>query len=419
MIRLISRTRGYAAREEAARRVLIIASCALLTFGCGSREHGNPLDPQNPDTKGDPNWLIATADDGAVDLSWQVPQYNDLDAVRLIDVLHDQVLWTGGEGRRIYRDEGLANGIPRTYRLDLVLNSGEILDLPVERATPGKNIPWVYDLGRGEVVRMSPDGLRRRTGYFDPATLTVVADPDSGFVLVVDFFSGRIALLDRDAHELWVKEEYRRPNAAAHVPGGGWWVTDGEQGLVRRLDANGEPLQEYDDFTFPIDIGAVGDSLAWVADGLGRVGLLRNGEGFIRVDTLDAPRALAVTPDGGTWVSDRGASALVRLSASGDELRRVTGFVGVDALASDPLGNGVWVGDRRRRSVTLLDADGNVVMTTLGFPATSSISVAPDGSEAWIADSSLGRVVRLSRSGQVLDRSLDLSTPVSVSVVFR
>jgi len=400
------------------RRGLAFALCVVV-MGCGTRDHENPLDPQNPNTNGDPDWLLAIADDGAVDLSWQVPEYNDLDAVRLIDVEHDAVLWTGGDGRRIYRDEGLANGVLRTYRLDLVLNSGTILDLPIQRATPGKNIPWVYDLGRGEVVRLSPDGLRRRDGYFDSATLAVVADPDSGFVLVVDFFSGRIALLDREARERWVKEEYRRPNAAAHVPGGGWWVTDGEQGLVRRLDANGEPLQEYSDFSFPIDIGAVGDSLAWVADGTGPVGLLREGEGFIQVDTLDAPRALAVTPDGGAWVSDRNASALVRLSASGDELRRVTGYVGVDALASDPLSNAVWVGDRRRRSVTLLDADGNVVMTTLGFPAASSISVAPDGSEAWIADSSLGRIVRLSRSGQVLERSLDLSSPVSVSVVFR
>jgi streptogramin lyase len=399
--------------------VLFLVALTLVIAGCGTRDHENPLDPQNPNTNGDPEWLIAMADDGAVDLTWQVPNYNDIDAVRLVEVVNDVVVWTGDMGRRAYRDEGLANGVTRQYRLDLVLNSGTILDLPVERATPGRNIPWVYDLGRGEVVRMSPDGLRRRTGNFDPATLAVVADPDSGFVLVVDFFAGRIVLLDRDARERWVKEDYRRPNAASHVPGGGWWVTDSDQGIIRRLDPSGEPLDEFDDFDFPIDIGSVGDSLAWVADGAGQVGLLRDRDGFVHIDTLEAPRALAVTAEGGVWVSDRGASALVRLSPAGDELRRVTGYVGVDALASDPVGNGVWVGDRRRRSVTLLDPNGNVVMTAPGFPATSSISVAPDGSEAWIADSSLGKIIRLSRSGQVLERSLDLSSPVSVSVVFR
>jgi DNA-binding beta-propeller fold protein YncE len=400
-------------------KALIMAVIAIAVAGCGTRDRENPLDPQNPDTKGNPQWLEAIADDGAVDLSWQVPEYTDIDTVRLVDVVNDAVIWTGDLGGGAYRDEGLTNGVLRQYRLDLVLNTGTITKLPVEAATPGKNIPWVYDLGRGEVVRMSPDGLRRRTGYFDPATLAVVADPDSGFVLVLDFFADRIVLLDRNAEELWVKEDYRRPNAAAHVPGGGWWVTDSEDGFVRRLDANGEPLEQYGDFSFPIDVGAVGDSLVWVADGTGLVGLLRSGQGFVVVDTLGAPRALAVTQDGGTWVSDRSASALVRLSPAGVEVRRVTGYVGVDAIAPDPLGNGVWVGDRRRRSVTLLDEDGNVVMTASGFPATSSISVSPDGSEAWIADSSLGKVVRLSRSGEVLSRSLDLSSPVSVSVVFR
>jgi DNA-binding beta-propeller fold protein YncE len=396
-----------------------MAVLAVAAFGCGTRDRENPLDPQNPDTKGDPDWLDAIADDGAVDLAWQIPDYSDVDTVRLVDVVHDAIIWTGDLGRGIYRDEGLTNGITRQYRLDLVLSSGTITKLPVEEATPGKNIPWVYDVGRGEVVRMSPDGLRRRTGYFDPATLAVVADPDSGFVLAVDFFAGRLVLLNRDAEEIWTKEDYGRPNAASHVPSGGWWVTDSEDGFIRRIDASGEPQEEYHDFGFPIDVGAVGDSLAWVADGTGLVGLLRRGQGFVHVDTLGTPRVLAVTRDGGTWVADRSASALIRLSPSGAEVRRVTGYVDVETLASDPVGNGVWLGDRRRRSVTLLDEDGNVVMTTLGFPAASSISVAPDGSEAWIADSGLNKVVRLSRSGEVLGRSIDLSSPVSISVVFR
>ncbi|HET9234362.1 MAG TPA: hypothetical protein VFP10_09505, partial [Candidatus Eisenbacteria bacterium] len=76
----------------------------LVVAGCGTREHENPLDPENPDTNGEPEWLVATADDGAVDLTWRVPVYDDLDAVRLVDVANDVVLWTGGDGRKIYRD---------------------------------------------------------------------------------------------------------------------------------------------------------------------------------------------------------------------------------------------------------------------------------------------------------------------------
>jgi hypothetical protein len=390
----------------------------LLLAGCSTRDHSNPLDPQNPDTHGNPEWLFAIADDGAVDLSWKVPTYVDLDAVRLIDAASDQVLWTGGDGRGVFRDLGLQNGVTRTYRLDLVLNSGTILGLPVEKATPGKNIPWVYDLGRGEVVRLSPDGLRRRTGYFDSATLAVVADPDSGFVLALDFFSGRILTLDRDAKERWVVENYARPNAGAFVRGG-WWVSDSGLGVVRRLNAQGIVLREFSGFTFPLDVAAVGDSAVWVADATGPVSLIHLGRGIVAVDTLRSPRALAATQEGGTWVADSDADQLVRLGPTGNVMLRLDGYPGVEALAGDPLGNGVWVGDRSHRRVALLDADGNVVMSAPGFPAPSSLSVAPDGSEVWVADAALGFIVRLSRTGEVLDRSLDLSNPVSVSVAFR
>ncbi|HET9235075.1 MAG TPA: hypothetical protein VFP10_13130, partial [Candidatus Eisenbacteria bacterium] len=299
-----------------------------------------------------------------------------------------------------------------------VLNSGTIIDLPVEKATPGKHIPWVYDVGRGEVVRMSPDGLRRRTGYFDPAALTVVARPDSGFVLVLDFLSGSIVQLDRDAQEMWVKEDYGRPNAGAYVRGG-WWVSDSEQRIVRRLDESGTVVREFTDFLFPFDVVAVGDSAAWVADASGPVTLLHLNRDAVVVDSLLSPRLLAPTPDGGVWVADREAAEIVRLGPSGQVIRRVTGYPGIEALAGDPISSGVWVGDRTRRSVTLLDDQGQVAVSTLGFPAPSSLSVSPDGSEVWVADPSLGDIVRLSRSGDIIERSLDLSSPVSVSVAFR
>ena len=414
--------RGRCRIRRAPEALLSGTFCLTLLLislvGCGSREHENPLDPENPDTGGEPQWLIATADDGAVDLTWRVPVYDDLDAVRLIDVANDVVIWTGGDGRKLYRDPGLANGVTRTYRLDLVLNSGTIIDLPVERATPGTNIPWVYDVGRGEVVRMSPDGLRRRTGYFDPAALAVVAHPDSGFVLVLDFFSGSILELDREARERWVKDDYGRPNAGDYVRGG-WWVSDSEQRVVRRLDESGTVVREFTDFSFPFDVVAVGDSAAWVADATGSVTRLHlNGEALV-VDSLLSPRILAPTPDGGVWVADRDAAEIVRISASGHVLRRVAGYPGIEALAGDPISGGVWVGDRARRSVTLLDDQGQVVVSTLGFPTPSSLSVSPDGSEVWVADPTLGDLVRLSRSGEIIERSLDLSSPASVSVAFR
>lgn len=397
---------------------LLLVTMAMPAVGCSPRDHDNPLDPRNPDTGGSPRWLAARADDAAVDLSWRVPAFVDLDAVRLFETGQNRILWVGGAGANRLRDAPVPNGVERSYRLALVLNDGTILDLPEETAVPGPLVPWIYDAGRGEVLRLTPDGRRRRDGFFDSATLSVAAEPDSGFVLVVDFFAGRILLLDRDARERWRREDYDRPNGALRAPGG-WWITDSGLASVRLLDEVGAPVYESLDFEFPVDLAPAGDSAVWVADATGPVGLLVRDRGVTAVGTLQSPRALAPAPGGGVWVADRDAGALVRLDASAGEILRLPGYPGVEAIAADPATGGIWVGDRNRRRVVLLDAEGALLLVVGGFPATASLAVVPDGSEAWVADPVLGEIVRLSRTGEVLGRSEGLSTPISLSVAFR
>jgi DNA-binding beta-propeller fold protein YncE len=300
----------------------------------------------------------------------------------------------------------------------LVLNDGGLTELPEETATPGTAVPWVYDVGRAEVLRLTPDGRRRRTGYFDGATLNVVADPDSGFVLAVDFFAGRIVLLDRDAREMWRQENFERPNAGLRVPGG-WWVTDSGLASVRRIDDAGEPVYESFEFGFPLDLAASTGTAVWVADGEGRVGRLVPGQGIVAQAELASPRILAPAPDGGVWVADREAAALIRLDVAAVEVLRLENFPVVEALAADPVTGGVWVGDRGRRRLTLLDASGQEELGVAGFPDPGDIAVSPDGQEIWVADPLLGEVFRVARTGEILARSEGLSSPVALSVAFR
>ena len=398
------------------RWLLVTMSLTVLT-ACSTRDHDNPLDPENPATGGEPRWLTALADDGAVDLSWDVDYFNDVETVELVSAGNGAVLWSGDLGPGAFRDVGLVNGQEVDYRLDLVLTTGVVTALPEESATPGRAIPWAYDLGSANVSRLTPDGRRERLSVFDPDAVSVVADPESAFVLVLDFFRSEVVLLDRDGDELWTVEDLFRPGAGLWSPEG-WWVSDAGLGLVALYDHGGSLVYSDSTLTFPAGMTRAGPNAVWVADRVGPVVRIEVGLGVTAGDTLDSPLVVSEVGDGGVWVADVGSDDLVRLQADGTEVVRVPGFFGVATLAADPVSDGAWVGDRGSRRVVLVDGQGQIVVTAGGFPAPSSLAVSPDGNEIWVADPARGKIVRIDRTGEELSESEGLSSPVSVSVAF-
>jgi len=398
--------------------VVFLAILALAMSGCSTRDHANPLDPANPSTGGNPRWLEALGDDQAVDLFWEVPFFEDVNEVRLLDITADSVLWRGPIGSAIFRDDGLTNGEEKSYRLELALTTGGLTTLPAEFATPGPAIPWVYDLGSARVTRLTPDGRKIRLRVSDPSTNSVVANPRDGSVLVINFFSDEILTLDRDGNELWSNRNMNRPIAGLWTPDG-WWVSDAGSGAVLLFDESGTLLWSDSTATRPFGL-AVGDTAGeiWVADRTGPVFRLQRGVGVTAADTLVTPFVVSEVGDGGVWVADDGSGKLTRLDADAKRVREVPGFPGAEDLGGDPLSEGAWVADRTSGRVVLIDGQGNTVVSVPGFPAPSSLSVAPDGSEVWVADVAIGTVIRLARNGQEIGRTENLSSAVSVSVAF-
>lgn len=397
---------------------ILFSVLVWVMSGCTTRDHANPLDPQNPNTHGQPRWLEALADNHAVDLSWEVDYFQDVEEVRLLDVSGDSVLWRGSTGANVFRDDGIANGVERSYRLELALTTGGLDLLPTEFATPGTAIPWVYDLGSANVSRLTPDGRRVRLRVRDESTNSVVANPRDGSVLVINFFSDEILTLDRDGNQMWTNRAMNRPVAGLWTPEG-WWVSDAGSGAVLLFDEAGSLLWSDSTATRPFGL-AVGDTTGevWVADRTGPVYRIQRGIGVTAAHTLVTPFVVSEVGDGGVWVADDGTGKLTRLDADAAHLQEVPGFPGAEDLAGDPLSEGAWVADRTSARVVLIDGQGATVLSVPGFPAPSSLSVAPDGSEVWVADVAIGTVVRLARSGEEISRAENVSSAVSVSVAF-
>lgn len=408
---------SFLERAGGAVPALFLAGMILVVAGCSTRDHDNPLDPENPSTGGEPRWLEALAGDGLVDLSWAVRNYEDLEQIQVIESGSGDPIWVGKRTEHTFTHTGLANGTDFRYHLDLKLSSGTTLTLPDEVATPGRSLPWILDFGSGYVVRMTPDGRGARVRTLDPSAVAVEADPATGEVLVVDFFGGSVRLLDTDAEEVWSSNKVFRPNAALRTAEG-WWVTDSGLGSTLLFDTEGEVVFEETSLTFPVAMAPAGAGHVWVADRLGPLVKMNADSGIVVADTLASPYTLCEAPDGGVWVADRDADVLIRLDGAGEELVRLGGFPGIEALAADPVNGGVWVAERSRRQILFLGPDGSELLAVPGFPSPSSLAVSPDGEEVWVVDPVLGRLVRISRSGDTLVESRGLASPTSVSVAF-
>jgi streptogramin lyase len=401
------------------RRVLLsFLVLAAAGIGCSPRDHDNPLDPENPGTSGSPRWLTARAGDRAVDVSWAIPEFDDVASIRILRDDTGTVLWEGTVLRSTVTDAPVPNEVDLLYRIDLVLESGRVTRLPREIATPGRAIAWVYDGGSASVTRMTPDGREIRFRDFDLDASSLAVDPATGDVLVLDFFSGRVRLLDPEGTEVWVLGNLERPNTGLRGPDG-WWVTDPGLGKVFLIDDTGTIAYTDSSGTFPIDLAPASGAAVWVADQSGPVYRLDPVSGRTGTITLTRPFVIAAAADGGAWVADRGNGNLVRLDAAADETGRVADLPGIEAMVPDPLTDGVWLADRNRRRVARVDGTGTVVAAFGGFPAPSDLAISPDGQQIWIADPALGALIRIARDGVELTRSTGISSALSVEVAFQ
>jgi len=402
------------------RRAALAALLGAALAGCSTRDAANPLDPENLDTRGNPDWVRAVADAGAVDLDWGVPYYDDVDSVRVVDATDERVLWSGRNGRGSFREAPVPDGVLRAYRVDLDLRDGRTLEVLQEPAEPGPGVPWLLDDASGQVRRISPDGRHARftLPFFDATRIGV---DEAGSVLAVDFFRSTVSLYDAGGDRMWEDDStFFRPLAVLPDGDSGWWVGDPGRGEIVRLSPQGRVLGRQDGLGFVVDLAPAGNGGVWVADQDGRVLSVRLGPGLeTSYSDVGSPEALAPAPGGGVWVSDLERARLILLDASGGVILDAPGRPGLVFLAADPRDEGsVWAADRGRRRVVLVDPGGNDVLSLTGYPSPATVAVSPDGAEVWVADPVLSQLVRSTRDGIVLVRNRTLGSPLDIAVAF-
>ena len=141
--------------------------------------------------------------------------------------------------------------------------------------------------------------------------------------------------------------ETGRFNVAVNPKDGSCWVTDA-RGPINRYDANGTliatgPVMQEPKAGIAVDY----EGNAWVADSQFST-LLRvsaTGQELVKITTISSPTSPRINPkDGSVWVVSS-QSMLVNLSADGTKVSEFAAGMAVVGISLSPADNGIWVAD--------------------------------------------------------------------------
>ena len=407
------------------RAALLIA--AVLIPGCSQREHSNPFDPANPDTRGRPPGFEALAGSSTVDLRWRLPGAES-------DVAFQ--VWRRVAGEADYRpvsvvlpgtvtsysDFGLVEGVRVDYRLYYVF-SGSPGGIPAEDyATPSPRRPYVTELDRPSVDRLTADGRHVRdaaTDVFGPTFLAF--DRSRATLWASDTFDGSVRAYSTTLALRGSIVGLTEPaSLALDSLRGDLWVCDQARSAVYHYDTDGAPRDpvEIDNLELPSGIALdAADGSIWVCERTGnRVRrFLRSGtpSGVVAVD---APSRIAVdstTRD--AWVTSFDARRLVHVLYSGavDDTLPLQGPIGV---AVDWRRGRIWVADARAGEVVALRRSGLIEFKVGGLSSVGEVAVDLASGECWAAARGINAVVRITPTGSLAGTIGGLSNPYHLVV---
>jgi DNA-binding beta-propeller fold protein YncE len=410
-----------------AHRALLTLALALALAGCSEREHANPLDPANPDTRGRPAGFVALAENTLVHLAWSA---TTAPGVVGFEVRHRVAGTADFEALPTLfpptstgvLDAGLANGTTYEYQLYHVFADGPG-GLPAEDvATPGRARVWVSDLDGARIVRLAADGRHIAQSVTVNGQPNELLSDAAGWLWATDVANGALATLQASGAPAVSVSGFSRPGVIAADPlDGSLWVCDETAGLLRHVNTSGNPATPSSIGPLDEPLGVAidpADRSVWVCEyGGDRVRRISAAGVQLGSTAVISPTRLAIdslTRD--VWVTSYTSGTVVRLSSSVLPVDTLTGFVGPNGVAVDHRRGHVWIADAGGGALVLLDRAGAELARVNGLPGVRAVAVDLASGEAWATVMAGGRAVRVSPTGTLLAGAGGLATPRGIAV---
>lgn len=258
-------------------------------------------------------------------------------------------------------------------------------------------------------------------------------NPANGVAWIAISAANAVFRFDQSTGEFTQAPAIERPNMIAVNPADGTvWVawlngvskfsSDGKQILTQVFPADYNPEQpNVETGRFNVAVNPK-DGSCWVTDARGPINRYdANGTLIATGPTMREPKAgVAVDYEGNAWVADSQFSTLLRVSATGQELVKITTIPSPTSPRINPKDGSVWVVSSQSMLVNL-SADGTKMSEFAAGMAVVGISLSPADNGIWVADmlgaTFTGEVSKFSTNGTKLFAN-PIPQPSSVSAGF-
>jgi hypothetical protein len=407
---------------------LLCCAAVIQIFACADRQRLNPLDPQNPNTLGQPTGLSVVSLRDTVTLRWDQLALRDLDGVRVYRRREGESRFSpiaiAPASANSFRDLGVTFGLPYFYRIAAVAADFESPLSDSVQITPGPAFSWVADAGSGELIMLSHDGLHellRTSAFGQPLRLQI--DARRGCVWVLDRFGGEFSrVVMNGRRSLNSKRIFGAWDLAIDQADGSVWVADSLANGLMKFDSTGALIKSLEGYKKLVALAVHPQtSDLWALDRATLRVLIfsRAGELLRTVPVvLQQPMDLDIDARSGKiWIAD--GRRVLRLNSSGEDERLNTPIFRLAyRLAADENSGGCWLIDYSsaiRGSDTIkLSATGEALFTSPGFDLPQNLAVNPYDGSCLIADFGNGRVVRLAAGGRLLGSFDRVFSPIDV-----
>lgn len=408
--------------------VALLALLALPLAACSSREHRNPFDPENPETRGRPAGFVALAGNSRVTLRWQAAIAEGLmgyvvqrrlqgetDYHVISAVLSPTITFFG--------DFGATNGIEHQYRLSYVFEAGPAPLAAEDQATPGPLIPWVADLEQHALLQLTPDN--RHASFSDPnyeGPTQVAVDPLFGIVWTCDTFGQSVTIHLPNQSAPLVITGIPDPVAVAVDPADqSAWICDANNDRVLHLDATGSSasVQILSQVVDPIAVAVDSrDRSIWVCENAG--------DKLRRFDAHGSPQWGATLPrpsrvaldslTGAAWVTSFTTGQVFVVTSAGVVFETLGGLRGPIGIAVDDRRNRIWVAEAVGDRVVALGRNGVEEFHVDGVGEATEIAIDRATGDAWVTAPGDGAVVWISATGAIKRRLTGLRRPYGIAL---
>ena len=408
---------------------LLFCLFVIIQIACTDRGRLNPIDPENPVTRGKPLGLGVISKMDTVILSWQAYSLKNLKGYNIYrcDSLDSTLIKLDSTSQYVtaYYDYHLKYDVTYTYYITAITETFESsLSVPVH-ITPGPTYKWFLESDIGDIVKLTHDTQYQifrihYGGYPDRIAVNTVDHT----VWLSDRFLNRIYLISNEGKLKQYFEGFNYPiDLDVALLDSSVWILDQSEDALRlvKLNKQGHVLITNVNFKKSSSISVDQRSgHCWVADEAAHIIYKIDPKGYIvrKIEINDiAPKSVAAFfEDGSCWVAD--SSRVYKLTAnSRPEISMpIENFNFVSRLDVDQKSGACWVLDRF--SVTKVDLNGQKLFTFKEFYYPHSLSVNSYDGSCIVADSYHNRAVIISNDGQSIKKIPGIHFPWDVVVEY-